>query len=146
MSASNQCPPGRLLLSMIDRLLPDGEVVVGSSALERSCNRCPCRGRLSIGRLVARHGRKLPGPKLRQILDADCRRIQARERMTPVGAFPADVASAGAMRVTGFAPRHPPATGGYFQLRVAAAGCAPMEVSTVRSAPMSSVQLERFNF
>ena len=56
-----------------------GQVAPRLSVLEVSCNRCERRGRLTAGRLLAKHGPALPLPDLRRIIAADCPRMQAAQ-------------------------------------------------------------------
>jgi hypothetical protein len=49
------------------------EIAGRVSMLEVACNRCPRRGRLSIGRRLEEHG-DIPGPELLERLSADCPR------------------------------------------------------------------------
>jgi hypothetical protein len=60
--------------------MPSGMITLGDMAnkgmtmLEVACRRCDRRGRLSIARLIAEHGRDDYG-NLRQIIAHDCPRI-----------------------------------------------------------------------
>ncbi len=47
----------------------------GMTMLEVACRKCPRRGRLSIARLIAEHGREGYGD-LRQIIAHDCPRMR----------------------------------------------------------------------
>jgi hypothetical protein len=56
-----------------------GEIAAWIEMLTVACNRCDRRGRLRIDRLLAEHGANLPGPELRRIIAANCRRMIAGE-------------------------------------------------------------------
>jgi hypothetical protein len=47
----------------------------GMTMLEVACRKCPRRGRLSIARLIAEHGRDGP-PDLRALIAHDCPKMQ----------------------------------------------------------------------
>jgi hypothetical protein len=57
----------------------------GITMLEVACRKCPRRGRLSIARLIAEHGREDYGD-LRQIIAHDCPKMQNRHRTSTTAA------------------------------------------------------------
>jgi hypothetical protein len=54
-----------------------GEIAGSLSMLEVACSRCERRGRLSVARLIERHGADARLPDLREILAGDCPRASA---------------------------------------------------------------------
>lgn len=63
--------------------MPTGYLTLASivgrmTTLAVSCNRCDRRGRLSVARLLTEHGPAQPIPTLREIIAADCPKMQAR--------------------------------------------------------------------
>lgn len=88
------------------------QVATRVGVLQIACNRCERRGQLRTDRLIAEHGGALPMPRLREIVAADCPRMQAAEMRDPCGVhFPqlAELFMSGAARLpSGQANVRPP--------------------------------------
>jgi hypothetical protein len=62
-----------------------GQVADMLTVLRVACNRCERHGQLRTDRLVAEHGRAFPMPRLREVVAADCPRMQSGELRNPCG-------------------------------------------------------------
>jgi hypothetical protein len=62
-----------------------GRVADFLTVLRVACNRCPRHGQLRTDRLLAEHGPAFPMPSLRQVIAADCPRMQSGEMSDPCG-------------------------------------------------------------
>jgi hypothetical protein len=67
-----------------------GVVTLGQVAelvviLRIACNRCERRGQLHTARLIARYGPAFPMPRLREMVAADCPKMQAGQTRDSCG-------------------------------------------------------------
>jgi hypothetical protein len=83
MASLADCPQADT--AMVSGVIRLGEVAASIALLQVACNRCPRAGQLRTDRLLAEHGADLPMPRLRELVAADCPRMQAAEIRDPCG-------------------------------------------------------------